>query len=482
MSATTPGAISTADPGRRASPAGAADDAWPAGPLLAYCGDDFTGSTDVMDAFSAAGVPTVLFLSPPGPQWLARFAGKRCIGLASTARSQSPAWMDEHLADGLRRLKAFGAPILQYKVCSTFDSSPTLGSIGRAIELGCALMPGRWSPMVVGAPRLKRYQAFGNLFAVADGVGYRLDRHPTMARHPVTPMAEADLRRHLGAQTRRRTELIDLAQLQAGLGEARRDALMGDDVPVVLLDVIDEATLAEVGRLVWQGRGAGLFSASSSGLQYALAAFWRQQGLLPAQPWLPEADAVDAIAIVSGSCSPVTADQIGWARAQGFAVQRLDIAEVLHADSDGAAAEIEINRLVTAAALALGDGRSPLVFSAEGPDDRAVTGFDALAAGAGLPRAAAATQVGLALAQVMRRLLDRVPALRRIVVAGGDSSGAVTSALDIAALGVEAGLAPGAPLCRAWSERPERDGLQLVLKGGQMGGPEFFGRVRQGRA
>ena len=472
----TAGQDSTPDNHQNGNP-----DTWPNGPLLAYCGDDFTGSTDVMEAFTAAGVPTVLFLSPPAAHWVQRFADKRCIGLASTARGQSPAWMDEHLAAGLLQLKAFGAPILQYKVCSTFDSSPTQGSIGRAIELGTALMPGRWSPMVVGAPRLQRYQAFGNLFAVVDGVGHRLDRHPTMRRHPVTPMAEADLRRHLAAQTPRRSGLIHLAQLHAGMdkrsSDALRDALMGDDVPVVLLDVVDDATLAEVGRLVWQGRGEGVFSASSSGLQYALAAHWRRLGLLPAQPSLPLADAVQAIAVVSGSCSPVTAAQIGWARHNGFAVQRLHIANVL----DTTTREAETQRLVAAAVQALRAGHSPLVYSAEGPDDVTVTGFDALASAAGLPRSAAAVQVGLALADVMRRLLDQVPALRRIVVAGGDSAGAVASALDIAALSIAAGLAPGAPLCRAWSDHAQRDGLQVVLKGGQMGALDFFGAVRRGR-
>ena len=119
--------------------------------------------------------------------------------------------------------------------------------------------------------------------------------------------------------------------------------------------------------------------------------------------------------------------------------------------------------------------------SAEGPDDPAVQGFDVTARAAGRTRAEAAAQVGAGLAQVMQRLLDRHPALRRIVVAGGDSSGAVASALDIAALSIEAGLAPGAPLCRAWSDCPTRDGLQVVLKGGQMGGAGFFGLVRKGR-
>lgn len=454
------------------------DDALPAGPLLAYCGDDFTGSTDVMEAFTAAGVRTVLFLAPPGPEWVERFAGMRCIGLATTARGQSPEWMDASLPDAYARLKAFGAPILQYKVCSTFDSSPQIGSIGRAIDLGVAAMGGRWSPMVVGAPRLRRWQAFGNLFAAAaDGVPHRLDRHPTMSRHPVTPMHEADLRRHLADQTPRRTGLVDLVAMKAGDGTARRDALCADDAPIVLLDVVDEETLAEAGRLVWEGRGDGIFSASSSGLQYALAAHWRSRGWVPAQPSLPRAAAVDAIGVVSGSCSPVTASQIAWAAGHGFHAERLDLSRVLPVPTR----EVEIERTVAAALAALGRGRSPLVYSAAGPEDPAVTGFDAVARAAGLTRGDAAHAVGDALAEVMRRLLDR-SGLRRIVVAGGDSSGAVAGALDIAALSIAAGIAPGAPLCRAWSTVSSRDGLELVLKGGQMGAEDFFGRVRSGGA
>lgn len=450
----------------------------PPGPLLAYCADDFTGATDVMEAFTAAGVPTVLFLSPPGPAWRARFADLRCIGLATTARSQSPAWMDAHLPVAFEALKAFGAPLLQYKVCSTFDSSPHTGSIGRATELGVAAMGGDWSPLLVGAPRLRRWTAFGQLFAAApDGAVHRLDRHPSMSRHPVTPMAEADLLRHLACQTPRRSGLVHLAQLKAGQGEAARDSLRGPDSPTVLIDVVDDDTLAEAGRLVWQGRGQGLFTAASSGLQYALAAHWRACGWLPATPGLPTAAAVDRIAVVSGSCAPATARQIAQARADGFATLRLDLAAALPA----ASREAELARVLAAARAALGQGQSPLVYSAAGPDDPAVQQFDHLAQAAGLTRASASATVGALLAELMRRLLDDEPALRRVVVAGGDSSGAVASALDIDALSVDAGLAPGAPLCRAWSTRPERDGLQIVLKGGQIGGDGFFAQVRDGR-
>ena len=447
-------------------------DALPPGALLAYYGDDFTGSTDVLEAFTASGVPTVLFLRPPDEGWVRRFAHMRCVGLAGTARGQSPQWMRENLPAAFKSLRAFGAPILQFKVCSTFDSSPEQGSIGQAIDLGTRFFDATWSPMVIGAPRLKRYQAFGHLFAAVDGTVHRLDRHPTMSRHPVTPMTESDLRLHLSRQTTRRIELIDLVEMQAGRGAAARQALSGADQPVVMLDVINDDTLSEAGRLIWDNRGEGLFSASSSGLAYALVSHWQRAGLLQTAPPLPRTPRVPLIAAISGSCSPVTAAQIEWAARHGFATIRLNVDAVF---SDAQQAR-EIGRVLNLAVQAVNAGQSPLVYSATGPDDPAVTGFPAAARASGMALAEANARVGASLAGVMRGLVERTT-LQRIAIAGGDSSGAVASALDMAALTVSAGLAPGAPLCRIWSDSARMDGVEVVLKGGQMGTVDFFGKV-----
>jgi 3-oxoisoapionate kinase len=437
--------------------------------LLAYYGDDFTGSTDMLDALHNAGIETVLFLAPLPADARARFPNARCFGLAGTARSRDTAWMDRELPTAFDSLARLGAPILQYKICSTFDSSPAIGSIGRAIDIGVNCMRGRWSPMVVAAPRLGRWQAFGNLFALANGAAHRLDRHPTMSRHPVTPMDEADLRRHLARQTERRIELIDLLALRGG----QLTAPQGDDVPAVLFDALDDETLAEAGRVVWEQRGDGVFSASSSGLVDALVAHWRHAGLLAERAPASPLREVDRIAVVSGSCSPVTAAQIEWASTHGFALDRLDIARVLDAKTQA----VEVERVVASAVKALRAGRSPLIYSAAGPDDDAVRRFDEHAAHASLTRDEAARRVGDTLAAVLPRLLDAVP-LQRVAVAGGDSAGAVAQALSIDTLTVAAPLVPGAPLCRAGSRIAARDGLEIVLKGGQMGAPDFFGRVR----
>ena len=183
--------------------------------LLSYYGDDLTGSTDVMEALASRGVATVLFIETPTASQRARFPDVRAIGLAGSSRSESPAWMDQNLGPALDWLKSLGAEFCHYKVCSTFDSSPTVGSIGRALEIGQDLFGQSKTPLVIGAPQLKRYTTFGNLFAAYQGVNYRIDRHPVMSRHPVTPMQEADIRLHLAAQTARKAFFSTLRQLGA---------------------------------------------------------------------------------------------------------------------------------------------------------------------------------------------------------------------------------------------------------------------------
>lgn len=115
-----------------------------------------------------------------------------------------------------------------------------------------------------------------------------------------------------------------------------------------------------------------------------------------------------------------------------------------------------------------------------GPDDPAVQQFDDQVRAAQLTKAEGARRIGFALAEIMQRILDHAP-VRRIVVAGGDSSGAVASHLGIRSLTVAAGLTPGVPLCRAWSDQARRDGLELVLKGGQLGAVSFYEDVLLGR-
>src|SRR5262252_4666083 len=212
--------------------------ALPDGIVLAFYGDDFTGSASTMEIMSFGGLPTVMFLEVPRPDQLARFSACRCIGIAGVARSKSPQWMDVALPDYYRALAALGAPITHYKVCSTFDSAPNIGSIGRAIELADKTFGDGWRPLLVAAPQIGRYQAFGNLYAAVSGVAHRLDRHPVMSRHPITPMDEADVRLHLAKQTNARIGLIDFVSIKQGRAHEKLAEELAKGSRIVALDVL----------------------------------------------------------------------------------------------------------------------------------------------------------------------------------------------------------------------------------------------------
>ena len=258
----------------------------PAGILIAFYGDDFTGSSAVMEVMTFAGLPAVMFVETPTPEQLERFRSYRAIGIAGVARAQPPSWMDAHLPAAFRALAELGAPVTHYKICSTLDSSPTVGSIGRAIDIGAPIFgetPGaaNWQPFVVAAPAIGRYQAFGNLFAASGDCVYRLDRHPVMQRHPVTPMDEADVRLHVGKQTSRAIGLIDFAAMKRGAGLKRFDAEVEQGRSLLALDIVDDETLQWVGELMWRQRDRSLFAIGSQGVEYALVAHWRAEGWLP---------------------------------------------------------------------------------------------------------------------------------------------------------------------------------------------------------
>lgn len=423
-------------------------------PLYAFYGDDFTGSTDVLEQLAQGGVPAVLFLRTPDAALRARFAGVKAIGVAGDARSRAPAWMDGHLPDIFAALSDAG--IVHYKTCSTFDSSPHTGSIGRAMALGIAALGGP-AAIIVGAPHLRRYVAFGNLFAAAGDEIFRIDRHPTMSRHPVTPMHEADLIRHLAAQGDTAIALVALDAIEAGRADAAFAAAVAGTADAVLFDGVTMDHLAAVGGVVL-ARGIP-FAVGSSGVTRALVLAWQAAGLVDGIPSAGRAAPVDRLLVVSGSCSPVTAGQIARGAADGYATLRADVPALLR----GEGAEEE--RLADAAVAALTTGGRCALHSAEGP-----LGDDAPAAG---------ERLGAALGRVTDTIVRRT-GIGRLLFAGGDTSSHGVAQLRIDALTWAAPIEPGAPLVRAHAADAAIDGLELVLKGGQMGGADFFEQVRRG--
>lgn len=450
-------------------------DALPPGVLIAFYGDDFTGSTDAMEVTATAGLRTVLFTARPDPSDLARFAQYQVIGIAGTARAHDPDWMAANLPATFTTLASLHPRVLQYKVCSTFDSAPEVGSIGKAAELGAQAVPPGWMPAIIGAPQLGRWQAFGNLFAAANGSPFRIDRHPTMSRHPVTPMAEADLSLHLARQTDRAITGIDLADMARGQA-ADRIAEAQADRAITFIDVADAASQIKAGQLVWDNSVPTVFSPSSSGLQYALVAYWRAEGLIPAEPpALPGPAPVDRLLVLSGSCSPVTAAQIAQAEASGFAAIRLD---VCRAARTGQAAG-EVRRLLDLIGTTFETHRGVLVYAAKTVDDPAFAALSKMAKTEGIAFGQAQGAIGTALGQIALQAVPRF-GLARLVVAGGDTSGRVVETLPVMALEVKHPLSPGAPVCLCHSPEPDFAGLEVVLKGGQLGSADLFLRALTG--
>jgi uncharacterized protein YgbK (DUF1537 family) len=384
-------------------------------------------------------------------------------------------------------LRALGAPHVHYKVCSTFDSSPTVGSIGRAIDVGAEIFRAKSVPLLVGAPALGRHCVFGNLFARM-GIGssgeiYRLDRHPAMSHHPTTPADESDLRLHLARQTKKRIGLFDILKVALPEAEARAELekIIADGAQIVLFDVLYAEQLERIGALMdaHASHEQPLFSAGSSGVEMALGAHWAARGKLrPVTNW-PDPGAAEPLLVASGSCSPVTEKQITWALAHGFAGVPLDTAAL--AEAEDAASVVSA---ATATAVShLKNGRSVIVHTSRGGADPRIAATAAIFARRSSDRVKKSTAriFGAALGRVVRDVLEQTRAVRRVLIAGGDSSSYAARALGIEAVEMIAPLAPGAPLCRARAPGSPAAGIEVNFKGGQVGAEDYFGAVARGR-
>ncbi|WP_157015601.1 four-carbon acid sugar kinase family protein [Mesorhizobium xinjiangense] len=432
--------------------------------LLSYYGDDFTGSTDVMEALSSGGVPTVLFTGIPDEAQCARFADYRAIGVAGVSRSQSPEWMDENLPAVFDWLKALDARHCHYKVCSTFDSAPQQGSIGRALEVGLDRFHQQTAALVVGAPQLRRYTYFGQLFAAYRDRVYRIDRHPVMSRHPATPMQEADLLAHLAMQTGHATCLLDPEMLDGPSLSDALDGLVKRDVRCAMIDVYDWSSQHKAGLLLDRTDGAlGRFVVGSSGVEYALLRVWKDAGLALGRERPQPLTPLERIAVVSGSCSSTTERQIDTACVDGFEGIEVDYQALISGQGVDAACE----RAFTEASAVLEAGKSPILYTARGAQTIAGTGQ------------APGDMAGRTLGRLLHALIER-HALSRAVIAGGDTSSHALSELDIFALTLRHPIpeSPGSPVCNA--HQTTGRALELALKGGQIGRDDYFIRLRDG--
>lgn len=439
---------------------------------LGWYGDDFTGASDTLAVLAQAGLRAMLFLGVPAAQQLAQAAlalggPLDAVGIAGAARSMPPAAIARELAPVGAFFAGLGPRVLHYKVCSTFDSAPGIGSIGAAVRALRPHVEHPLVPIVGGQPSLGRYCVFSNLFAAATrgGAVERLDRHPTMRQHPATPMQEADLRRHLGLQG-----LEPMAALHYPVyaqGPAAQDAALAGQLHAgarsVLLDVAQPGDLAAIGRLLWQeAMRQRLLAVGASSVAQALVAHWQSTGGIAAAsgqaPALARADT--PVLVVAGSLSPVTARQVR--AAASYEPVWLQPRDLL----DAAAAQDACARI----ADRLAAGAHVLACTAPADGARADT--------------ARTGDMAAATAALVRRVLDACAArgapLRRVGLAGGDTSSLATRALGPWGLSYRGHLGAGVAIVRTHADAAAFDGVELLLKGGQMGAPEVFEQLLGG--
>lgn len=452
-------------------------------PLVFY-GDDFTGSTDALEVLTAAGLKCALFLAPPTLERLAELGEFDAIGIAGDSRALSNGEMDAVLPGIFEGIKRLSPALIHYKVCSTFDSADSVGSIGHVIELASRIYGVKGVPIIAGNPALGRYCVFGNLYALSktDHKVHRIDRHPIMSAHPITPMHEADLSIHIGKQKNLSIGKVDIRQLERSAELSRLVDEMSQQHDAVLFDGTDDSHMTTAGQVLTElsSGAAPVFVVGSSGVEYGLTQYWRTAGVFPpraslAVPLKP----ADQVLVISGSASPLSQAQIETAIDYGFVELEVDAAALITESRKSAA----IRDVVMAAVSHLEDGRSVLIHTAKGPGDSRIEQMIEAMLQKGLPRDEARVQGGKQLAmevgQVALEILKAFP-LKRLVVSGGDTSSQVTKVLAPDALVIKSDISPGAPLCQMHSREPYLKHVEIALKGGQMGDRDYFVKALRG--
>lgn len=395
--------------------------------LLGCIADDLTGATDLGVTLAREGLSVVQVNGVPGAGLAAPEADAVVVALKS--RTSPPAEAVEWSLQALAWLRRAKASRVYFKVCSTFDSTPR-GNIGPVADALLAALGADFALATPAYPRNQRTVYLGNLF-----VGSVPLAESGMRNHPLTPMTDSNLVRVMGAQTPGRVGLVGFETVEAGAAavRARCEALRAAGCRYAIADAIRDEHLVAAGEAC----AAMPLAVGGAGLAMGIARALAKGAKKAAGAALPKVEG--AAAILSGSCSEATLAQVAAASGK-YPSLRLDPARL---DVDAALAWARPKL-----------GRGPvLIYTSAPPAERATGRAEEIEqAFRGLAR-------GLAAAGV-----------RRFVVAGGETSGAVAEALGVRALAIGPEIAPGVPWTAALGGEP----MLLALKSGNFGGPDFF--------
>jgi uncharacterized protein YgbK (DUF1537 family) len=416
--------------------------------LLGCIADDFTGATDLANMLVRAGMRTVQTIGVPEDARLA--AGADAVVVALKSRTIPAAEAVAQSLAALDWLRGAGARQIYFKYCSTFDSTP-VGNIGPVAD---ALLDALGAGFTIACPAFPengRTIYKGHLF-----VGDLLLSDSPMKDHPLTPMTDASLVRVLAQQTKRKVGLVEHVTVRRGAAaiRARFDELGAGGTAYAVVDALADEDLMAIGAAC---ADLALVTAGS-GIALGLPQNFFAAGLM--QP-RADAAALPAVggkpAVLAGSCSAATRQQVAR-MAERHPAHALD--PVADPDPGRLAA-----KALAAIAPALEAGKPFLVYSTAEPAQVA-------AVQARLGAARAATLIEDALALVAERLV--ASGVRRLVVAGGETSGAVVKALGVKALAIGPQIDPGVPWTASVGSAPA---VALALKSGNFGAPDFFDKA-----
>jgi 3-dehydrotetronate 4-kinase len=412
--------------------------------LLGCIADDFTGATDLASMLVRHGMATVQLIGVPADGIDPGDAQAVVVALKSRTTPADQA-IGQSLA-ALEWLRARGARQILFKYCSTFDSTER-GNIGPVSE---ALLDALGADFTIACPALPengRTIYLGHLF-----VGDQLLSDSHMRHHPLTPMTDSNLVRVLQRQSRAPVGLVPYPAVESGPEaiRARFDELRGHGVRQAIADAVSDRHLLALGAAA----AALALITGGSGIAMGLPENFRRQGLLTAGE---RADRLSHVpgreAILAGSCSAATLGQIEQHRAAGRPAFVLDPIGLADGGDD-------VERALAFAREHLGDG--PVLISSSAPPEEVAEVQERL----GRERAGAAVEE--AMAAIAQGLVAK--GVRRLVVAGGETAGAVVGALGIKGLRIGPPIDPGVPWTTSLGEEP----LALALKSGNFGAPDFF--------
>lgn len=409
--------------------------------LLGCIGDDFTGSSDLANTLSKQGMRVTQFSGVPttnaDPSVEAGVVALKSRSIpAKEAVAQS--------LQALEWLKAQGCTQFLFKYCSTFDSTPE-GNIGPVAQALAEALDARKVVVCPAFPGAGRTIYQGHLF-----VHDRLLNESGMEHHPLNPMTDADIGRWLARQTAMPIGHVRFPDVRSGAAAiaaalARADA---EGARLIVVDALSDADLMEIGTAL---DGATLLT-GGSGIAMGLPANFRRQGLLSGEgsAWQ---GVEGACVVLSGSCSTATRGQVARHREAGLPALEIKA-------EDAVAGRLDPQAI---AGWAMAQAGRPLVFSSADPEQ-------VRAAQEAFGREKVAAAIEQSFAAIARALV--AAGVGRLVVAGGETSGAVVEGLDLTSLEIGPEIAPGAPALR--STPPGGRPIALALKSGNFGGPDFF--------